>query len=323
MNWYQSLSWLEILFGSLFLLLYGGYVYRIKKLAGYFKQAANRIWIKFTIRSVYFFLLIIALLGPSFGAMKKEIKTIGKDIFLLVDLSASMNTRDIPPTRLEKIKYELSQMIPAFDADRIGLIIFTSEAVVQCPLTFDQEALLLYNRLLNTNQAPSAGTNYGPALDLAINKFEANPDSGAVSPKARLILLMSDGENFGEDVRRSLQQLRNSQIQVFTLGIGTEAGGPVPVGHTFKKDPEGQRVTSRLNGEPLREIARQTNGQYFEITNGKNEAQELVRAVNLIEGETQESRTIDITANKYIYPLFLALILIIADILITVNVIRI
>lgn len=323
MNWYQSLSWLEIIFATLFLLLYGAYVFRIKNLALYFKQAANRIWIKFMIRSVYFFLLLIAVMGPSFGAMKKEIKTIGKDIFLLVDLSASMNTRDIPPSRLEKIKYELTQMIPAFDADRIGLIVFTAGAAVQCPLTFDQEALLLYNRLLNTNQAPAAGTNYGPALGLAIEKFEINADSGTAVPKARLLVLMSDGENFNEDVRLRLQQLRKNQIRVFTLGIGTAGGGPVPEGHHYKKDRNGQRITSRLNDEPLREIARRTDGQYFEINNEKNEALELVRAVNLISGETQEARTIDITANKYMYPLFLALLLILADILITVNIIRI
>jgi Ca-activated chloride channel family protein len=194
---------------------------------------------------------------------------------------------------------------------------------VQCPLTFDQEALLLYNRLLNTNQAPAAGTNYGSALGLAIEKFEINADSGTAVPKARLLVLMSDGENFNEDVRLRLQQLRKNQIRVFTLGIGTAGGGPVPEGHHYKKDRNGQRITSRLNDEPLREIARRTDGQYFEINNEKNEAPELVRAVNLISGETQEARTIDITANKYMYPLFLALLLILADILITVNIIRI
>ncbi|GEO05367.1 aerotolerance regulator BatB [Adhaeribacter aerolatus] len=323
MNWYQSLSWLEIIFGTLFLLLYGTYVYRIKKLARYFKQGAHWLWIKFGLRSVYFLLLLIAVLGPSFGAMKKEIKTIGKDIFLLVDLSASMNTRDIPPSRLEKIKYELAQAIPAFDADRIGLIIFTADAVVQCPLTFDLDALLLYNRLLNTNQAPASGTNYEPALQLALQKLEEAPDGNNISPKARLIMLVSDGENFGEDVRVTLQRLRNRQIKVFTLGVGTEAGGLVPEGQSFKRDQNGERVTSRLNDEPLREIARRTNGGYFEITNEKNNIAELIRAVNLVEGETQEAKTIDITANKYMYPLFLALILIVADVLITVNVIRI
>ncbi|KAA5540804.1 vWA domain-containing protein [Adhaeribacter rhizoryzae] len=323
MNWYQSLSWLEILFGTLFLLLYGSYAYRIKRLAQYFKQGPQWLWIKFIIRSVYMLLLLIAVLGPSFGAMKKEIKTVGKDIFLLVDLSASMNVRDVAPSRLEKIKYELTQAVPAFNADRVGLILFTSEALVQCPLTFDLEALLLYTRLLNTNQASATGTNYEPALQLALQKFEANPDSGNISPKARLITLISDGENFGEDVRVTLQRLRNQQIKVFTLGIGTETGDFVPEGQNFKKDRNGQQVTSRLNDEPLREIARRTNGSYFEITNDKNEMDELVRAVNLVEGETQEAKTIDITANKYMYPLFLALILIVADVLITVNVIKI
>jgi len=323
MNWYQPLSWLEILFLTLFLLLYGGYIFRIKKAAAYFKQAAHNIWIKFALRSVYFGLLLLAVLGPSFGAMKKEINTIGKDIFILVDLSASMNTRDIAPSRLERAKYELAQMVPAFDADRTGLIIFTSEAVVQCPLTFDQDAWLLYNQLLNTNQAPGTGTNYQPALELARQKLEESALADSAGTKARLILLLSDGENFGEDVRQTLRRLRSAQIRVFTLGIGTGEGGFIPVGRSFKKDRKGQSITSRLNPEPLLELARETNAQYFEITDRKNETEGIIRAINLIEGEARATRTIDITANKYMYPLFLALILIVADILITVNIIKI
>lgn len=323
MNWYQSLSWLEILFGTLFLLLYGLYVYRIQKLAHYFKQKAHWLWFKFGLRSVYFLLLLVAVLGPSFGAMTKEIKTLGKDILLLVDLSASMNTRDLVPSRLEKIKYELAQAVPGFNADRIGLIIFTSQAVVQCPLTFDLEALLLYNQLLSTTQAPATGTQYQPALQLALQKLAPTTQEPDSLRKARIVLLVSDGENFGEDVRVTLQRLSNQQIRVFTLGVGTAAGGPVPEKNSFKKDRNGRGVISRLNDEPLREIARRTNGNYFEISDDKNEMAELVRNINLIEGETQEARTIDITANKYMYPLFLALILIIADVLITVNVLKI
>jgi Ca-activated chloride channel family protein len=120
-----------------------------------------------------------------------------------------------------------------------------------------------------------------------------------------------------------LQQLENNQIPVFTLGIGTVQGGQVPEGRNFKKDRNGQRVISRLNPEPLLQLARQTNGQYYEITEQHNETESLVRALNLISGEALETQTIDITANKYIYPLLIALLLIMADVLITVNVIKI
>jgi Ca-activated chloride channel homolog len=130
MSWYQSLTFLEVLVGGLFGLLYLGYFLRIRRLAAHFNQAPTALWVKFACRTLYFGLLIIALLGPSFGAMKKEIKTIGKDIYILVDISASMNARDVPPSRLEKAKFEIRQLIRKFNSDRIGLIAFAAEAFV-------------------------------------------------------------------------------------------------------------------------------------------------------------------------------------------------
>lgn len=322
MTWYQTLSWLEIIFGTVFLLLYAGYVYRIKKLAAHFKQDANEVWIKFAIRSLYFLLLLIAILGPSFGAMKREIRTTGKDIMLLVDLSSSMNTRDLAPSRLDRLKYELNQLIPAVNADRLGLIVFSSEAYVQCPLTFDMSALQLYTRLLSTRLVPEAGADYLPALDLAYDKFGGLQAGIAEPGKARVVLLFSDGEDFSTDVRPALQRLARSNIRVYTVGLGSEEGGPVPVGRGFKVDKQGNRVTSRLHADRLQEIAAKTGGQYFELNNQDNQLDQLVRVINNIESEKRESRTIDIAANKYLYPLLAALVLIVIDILLTVTVIR-
>ena len=323
MSWYQSLSWLEIIFGTVFLLLYAGYIYRIKRLALYFKQNANGVWIKFAVRTVYFVLLIVALLGPSFGAMKKEIRTTGKDIFVLVDLTASMNTKDVAPSRLEKVKYELAQALPTLNADRVGLIVFSSEAFVQCPLTYDLDALQLYNRLLQTQQVPEAGANFRPALQLALDKFTAGNPSGQPANKSKFIILMSDGEAFGEDVRPVLQRLNQNKIRVFTVGIGSEEGGLVPAGKSFKRNQHGERVTSRLQPASLQEIARKTGGEYFTLNNQVNELTLLEKIINNAEAEKQESQTIDITANKYKYPLLLALLLIVVDALLTVTVIKI
>jgi len=323
MSWYQSLSWLEIIFGTIFLLLYAGYIYRIKRLAQYFKQNANAVWIKFTLRSAYIFLLLTALLGPSLGTIKKEIRTTGKDIFVLLDLTASMNTKDVAPSRLEKIKYELTQVLPTLNADRVGLIVFSGEAYLQCPLTYDLEALQLYNRLLKTNQVPEAGANYRPALQLALDKFTTGRTSGQETEKADFILLFSDGEAFGEDVRPVLQRLYQNKIRVFTVGIGSEEGGYVPAGNGFKRERNGERVTSRLQTRSLKEIARKTGGQYFTLNNQVNELSLLANSINNAAAEERESRTIDITANKYKYPLLLALLLIVVDILLTVTVIKI
>src|SRR6478609_969238 len=166
MIWSQPLSLLELIFAVLFIGLYAAYLFRMKRLAGALAQKPHLVWVKLLFRSAYFLLLLVALLGPSFGAATKEIKTTGKDIYVAIDLSQSMNATDVQPTRLEKVKFELPQLLSKFNSDRIGLLIFSSEAFVQCPLTFDQSALNLYTQTLNTNLVPRAGTELAAPLEL-------------------------------------------------------------------------------------------------------------------------------------------------------------
>ena len=132
------------------------------------------IVIKLVLRTLFFSLLIISLLGPSFGESKKEVKSIGKDIMFCVDLSKSMDAFDIQPTRLEKVKYEMKKIVGAFSSDRVGVIIFSSEAFMQCPLTFDQNALNLFIETMNTGLVPASGTDFAPPLKMAIQKLESD-----------------------------------------------------------------------------------------------------------------------------------------------------
>lgn len=323
MTWYQTLTLLEILFGVLFLGLYIGYLWRVRRVANFFGQRPHGIWVKFVLRHVYLVLLIVAILGPSFGAMKKEIKTIGKEVYIAVDLSASMNATDVQPSRLEKAKQEIQRLISRFNSDRIGLMIYGNDAYIQSPLTYDQNALQLYTRTLHTGLLPNSGTNYASVLQLALEKFGQLGNSPSAEQKAKILVLVSDGENFGEDVERLANRLNEQQVQVFTLGIGTTEGSRIPVGNRYKRNQEGEVVTTKLQSEPLIKLAELTNGQYYEVNDRVSEVSRLVNAINNIEGELRESKTIDVTANKYIYPLVLALILILLDALITIKIVRI
>ncbi|HXA02246.1 MAG TPA: hypothetical protein VNW99_09680, partial [Cytophagaceae bacterium] len=107
MNWYKTIGNLELLFIYCFALFYLFYIIRMSLIAWRMKTAVGRVFIKFIIRSTYFTLFIISLLGPSFGDVKKEIRAVGKDIYIAVDLSESMNAYDVAPSRLEKAKHEL------------------------------------------------------------------------------------------------------------------------------------------------------------------------------------------------------------------------
>lgn len=320
MTWYQSFTYLELLFCGLFVLLYALYILRIKRLAAQFGQRANVIWIKFGIRSLYFGLLILAILGPSFGAMKKEIRTVGKDILIAVDVSRSMDAPDVPPSRLGQVKHTLGKLIERFNSDRIGLVIFSSEAFLHCPLTYDQSALRLYAQTLHTGLIPQSGTEFRPALDLALQKVSSTQTLD--ESRAKVILLISDGENFGEQLEGTLREVLRQNVKVYALGVGTPRGERIPEAKGFFKDREGQEITTRLSSQSLRNLVRQVKGGYFEISGTRNETDQLISAINSIEGEVQKTRSIVITANKYFYPLLLALLLITLDLLLTIQVIR-
>lgn len=316
MSLYKSLAWFEISLIAAFGLFYLIYFLRMARIAGKFGTHSRNTIKKFILRSVYFALMIIALLGPSFGQVKKEIKAVGKDIYIAVDLSLSMNATDIPPSRLEKIKFELKNIFNAFRSDRIGLIIFSSEAFVQCPLTFDQNALNLFIETLSSELVPNAGTNLEAPLQLALDKH-MDPNNSTTSKQAKVIVLISDGEDFEGNEDRIADEINDNGIKVFTLGVGTESGGRIPFGNTFKTDKNGKVVISKLNDEGLKKIAARTGGNYFELNEEVNEVEKMINAISVIEGELRDTRNIDASANKYYYFLVVALILVVFDVMFT------
>lgn len=322
MTWYRSFSITEFIFVGIFLLFYAIYIWRVIRIATSLNTGFNGIFLKVVIRTAYFALLIIALLGPAFGEARREVQSVGKDIFLAIDLSQSMNANDVQPTRLEKMKFELKNIVGTFTSDRIGLIIFSSEAFIQCPLTYDQNALNLFIETLHSGLVPSTGTDFGPPLKMALEKLNDN-NSALSSLSSKIIVLISDGEDFGDETDEIVDKIKNQGIKLFTLGIGTEKGSKIKTGSGFKRDREGNVVVSRLNSRSLKEIASRTDGKYFEINNSNNDVQRLINTINSIEGEIRDSRQVDISANKYFYFLLAALLLMLVDIFTSFKTIRI
>jgi Ca-activated chloride channel family protein len=321
-SWYRSLGITEIIFIGAFLLFYGLYLARVISIASRLKTPFATVFIKVFLRTVYFALFIIAMLGPSFGGSKKEVKSIGKDIMICVDLSKSMDAFDIQPTRLEKIKHEMKKLVEAFNSDRIGVIIFGSEAFMQCPLTYDQNALNLFIETMNTGLVPVSGTDFGPALRMALKKLEDEPEN-AQQAKSKVIILISDGEDFGEETDDISQEIEKQDIKLFSLGIGTDHGGNIYAGNGIKKDRDGNPVLTKLNSRSLRGLADKTGGQYFEINETKNDISRLINTIGKIEGELRDARFVDVTANKYFYFLAVAAALFALDMLINIRTVRI
>ncbi len=322
MVWFRSLGGFEWTIIFLFAGAYLAFLARTIRVAKKMKTGYMPVFNKSIIRLIYFSLLIIALLGPSFGVETKEVKAVGKDIYICVDLSESMNAFDIPPTRLERVKFELKNIVQSFSSDRIGIIIFSSEAFVQCPLTFDQSALMMFIETLNTNLVPDAGTDFTPPLELALKKLTENQNS-SVQNKSKVIILISDGEDFGENNDKIVNEIRDNDIRLFTLGVGTAKGSRIRVGRAYKTDRNGREVITQLDAKELKTLAIKTDGQYFEISDKSDDVNRLISSINQIEGEIRDTRMMKASANKYYYFLLGALILIIFDVMISFKTLKI
>ncbi len=313
MTWFKTLGTGEGIFIGIFIAAYLLYIWRLTRIARRMDTSYRPLFFKILLRGLAFTLLIATLLGPSFGETTKEVKSEGKDIYIAVDLSQSMNAFDVPPTRLEKVKFELKNIIQAFSSDRIGLIIFSSEAFVQCPLTYDQSALNLFVNTLNTGLVPNAGTDFGSALNIALEKLDAADGGPITQQKSKVMILISDGEDFGDETDEAASKVVKSGIKLFTLGVGTENGSKIRQRSGFKKDRNGNEVVTKLNSKSLRKLAADTGGSYFEINDNQNDVNRLIRAINDVEGELRDSRQVDASANKYYYFLAAAIVLLVLD----------
>ena len=311
---------ITLLLAGVFVLLYLLYLVRFWRINRRLKVEKQRLFAKLIIRSGYFALFLIAFAGPSVGNSFKEVKEEGKDIFIAVDLSQSMNATDISPSRLQRVRFELKNLIRSFPSDRIGLIIFSSEAFIQCPLTFDQAVIQLYIDGLNTGLVPNTGTDLVAPLKMAMERFETDESQEI---KAKSIILISDGESFGDELESIASDLGDLGIKVFSLGIGTESGSQIPRGNGVVIDPStGQPAITRLDRIALKMIAAETDGEYFEISDEAQEVGDLIAAIDRLEGGTTNTRMVEASANKYFYFLLAALGLALLDMILPIKTIK-
>ena len=313
MNFQEDIGIFELSLVSLFLMFYFLYLVRIYKINKQIKVNLKAVFIKFILRVTFFTLLIISLLGPNFGIKEEKVEVVGKDIMIAVDLSESMNANDIQPSRIEKVKFEIKKIVDEFSGDRIGIIMFSGEAFVQCPLTYDKNALNLFVETLNTGLVPNSGTDFGPPLELGLSKLQ-DENSGDNDFKSKIIILFSDGEDFGEDTDQSIEKIKENSLKLFSVGVGTDEGSKIldDFGN-FKKDNEGNDVITKLNSSSLRETADKTGGKYYEISKNKNEINQMITEIKNIKGDVIDQQTSNISENKYFYFLLSALVLVAID----------
>ena len=321
MNWIKPLTIVEFVFIGIFLLVYAAYFVRLYLVARRLGTTARSIIIKFVIRILYLGLCIVGLLGPSFGVNEIEAQATGKDVFFVFDLSRSMDAIDIEPTRLEKAKFELVKNLDLLKSDRISLIVFSSNAYTHTPLTFDRDAIKLFTQKLNTNLFVQNGTDLNSAFVLLLKKIKT--DTSPNSRKTKVVILVSDGEDFGQIDPTVLFELKKLKINLLTLGVGTPQGGQIKNVDGFKKNADGEEIITKLDATYLTKLTKSLNGKYFQMTNQVNDVSSLLKEIDKIESNWIDTRKMTVTNNKYHYFVILALILMVIDMLFTVRTIRI
>ena len=225
--------------------------------------------LKFWLRFFALILTLISLTGPYLSEGEQEVDVLGREIYLLLDVSSSMNATDIKPSRLEKAKRELKILIEALKGDRIGLIVFTDYAYVQCPLTSDYQMLITFLDLVKTDQFNQTGTQYRNALAASLDRL-VNMDANGQAVNKGLVLI-SDGGDFGDTYTSIIDRLKQKQIKLYPVGIGSYEGTTIPSDPLFPqgakmRDEDGAPVISYLIDEPLKLMAREFGTKYLTIS---------------------------------------------------------
>lgn len=253
--------------------------------------------------------LCLALLRPQWNKSEETIMQEGRDLYIALDISRSMLATDCNPDRLTFAKEKIKRLVKKLSCERVGLILFSGSAFVQCPLTSDYSAFYLYLDAVDAELISSGTTALDQAIRQALTSFASTPDR-----KSKLLVLFTDGEDFSHNLHDIKQEAVEAQLSIFTIGIGTPEGAPVPlfdahgrlVGH--QKDLHGGVVISRLNEGILRTLSQDAGGSYHRATEGDDDIAAFVRAVHAFDKEQLAERKHSRYEDQYHYFLLISFI---------------
>jgi len=262
-------------------------------------------------------LAVLAAARPQFGTKLAEIKRRGSEVFVAVDTSNSMLAEDISPSRMEKAKRALGFLIRQIEGDRVGIIAFSGDAFLQCPLTLDIDSARLFLDSAQVGMIPVPGTSLGAAILKALKHFPARGRA------QKVVVLLTDGEDTGgNDPLAAAALAAKEGVRIYTIGLGTPEGEVIKLRDEsgkltgFKKDDKGETVLSRLDEATLIELARLTKGRYWRSSPGDGEMSELAEEITGMKKDVMEVKKQRVREDRYQIPLFLAFLLLVADFLI-------
>ncbi len=257
--------------------------------------------------------LSFALVNPKIGTKLETVKREGVDIVFALDVSKSMLAEDIAPNRLEKSKQLITQIINGLAGDRIGIIGYAGSAFPQVPITSDFSSAKLFLNGMNTDMVSSQGTAITQAIEMAQTFYDDEEQTN------RVLFLISDGEDHEGNVSQIAEEAAEKGIRIFTIGVGTLEGGPIPIKENgvlqyYKRDQNNEQVITRLGEETLKEIAKTANGEYIDGSNTKVVVDRVKSILNGMDKKEFEAKQFTDFKDQFQWFLAGALFLLVLDV---------
>ncbi|MDR3061210.1 MAG: VWA domain-containing protein [Dysgonamonadaceae bacterium] len=269
------------------------------------KKQYYKFWI--LLACIALFVFIIA--RPQFGSKLETVKKKGVEVMVCLDVSNSMLSNDITPTRLDKSKQILSKLVDNLKDDKIGLIVFAGDAFIQLPITSDYVSAKMFLSSISPSMVPTQGTAIGAALNLAMRSFTPSETS------EKTIILITDGENHEDDALGAAKAAAEKNIKVNVLGVGSLQGAPIPIGgaNNFLKDAQGNVIITQLNEQMCQEIATAGNGMYTRTDNTNSALKAIQNEIDKMSKSDIESKVYSDYDEKYQILAWIVLFLLILE----------
>ncbi len=226
--------------------------------------------VKFYLLLTALALLIVMVARPQFGTKISHEKRTGIETIICMDVSNSMLAEDVAPSRLERSKMMVENLVDHFTNDKIGLIVFAGDAFIQLPITSDYVSAKMFLSSISPSMIATQGTDIATAINMAVNSFTQQEGVG------KAIIVITDGEDHEGRAVEAAKDAKAKGMRVYLLGVGSPNGAPIPTGDgEYLKDNTGQTVMTGLNEQMCRELAQAGGGAYIHVDNNSNAQQQL------------------------------------------------
>lgn len=274
----------------------------------------NKVVIKFILLVLSLMFLFFSLLSPQWNKKQDSIKQEGRDIFIALDISRSMLAKDFMHNRLVWSKAKIKSLLSLLKSDRVGLILFSGSAFVQCPLTRDFSAFYMFLDQADPEMVSSGTTSIDQAIKVALDKFKSDE-----AKKNKLLIVFTDGEDFSSNLSGIKDQAIKQGLSIFTIGVGTTQGAPVPLldnsgrqtGHQL--DAQGSPVISKLNEGILKALSQSCGGIYIHGTQDAQDINTIAKKVEFIEKQKFEDKKVSYFEEQYPYFVLISFICLIIE----------